>query len=118
MLQPAGGEVCPSVLTAPFSLGRDIVGNAVCCANFQNPPWQEHRCRPLVGQVLEVRAHQLDSQTPSGLAFMAAVLFASSGLFWFSEGVCQIYASGRLKSADTTPLEAWRDGQFWLPSCT
>ena len=54
VLQAAGGEVCPSVLAAPFSLGRDIVGNSVCCANFQNPPWQEHCCRPLVGQSLEV----------------------------------------------------------------
>ena len=63
MLQAAGGEVCPSVLTAPFSLGRDIVGNSVCCANFQNPPWQEHRCRPLVGQSLEVGVPHPKPQT-------------------------------------------------------
>ena len=53
-LLAAGGEVCPGVMSAPFELGKDIVGNAVCCANYTNPPSQTHVCRFLPGQVPEV----------------------------------------------------------------
>lgn len=55
VLLPAAGEPCPAVLPAPFSLGEDVNGNAVCCASFANPPDQEHIARPLPGQIPPVR---------------------------------------------------------------
>ena len=53
-LLPAGGDVCPAVMPAPFELGQDITDNAVCCANYVNPPAQVHTCRFLPGQEAEV----------------------------------------------------------------
>ena len=53
ILLPSDGEVCPSVLPAPFELGADITSNGVCCASYRNPPEQLHQCRFLPGQVPE-----------------------------------------------------------------
>ena len=53
-LRAPGGEVCPMLVPAPFSLGEDITTNTVCCATYCNPPHQRHTCRPLPDQSLEV----------------------------------------------------------------
>lgn len=40
-----GGEACPAVVPAPFSLGPDLTSNAVVAAGFRLPPHQPHAPR-------------------------------------------------------------------------
>ena len=35
-----GGEACPPVVRAPFTLGDDITANDVVCASYTTPPHQ------------------------------------------------------------------------------
>ncbi|KAK9829481.1 hypothetical protein WJX72_006121 [[Myrmecia] bisecta] len=51
ILMPAG-EVCPSVVPAPYDLGEDITTNGACCAAYRNPPKRPHVTRLLEGAKL------------------------------------------------------------------
>lgn len=42
-------------MPAPFQLGEDITVNNVVMACYKPPPHQRHVCRPLEGQILEVK---------------------------------------------------------------
>jgi len=64
-----GGEACPAVVPAPFSLGPDLTSNAVVAAGFRLPPHQFHapRCtqkrvalHTSVESLVQLQSHCLD----------------------------------------------------------